>query len=138
MTNTQEITEGAKRHLIDLGFACICEFTLSNDRRVDVIGLNRKGEVYVVEVKSGVADFRSDQKWQDYLAYCDYFSFAVDENFPQDLILKECGLIVADKFEGVAVRAPFYEKLNGARRKAITLKFARMCAQRLESLNNPV
>lgn len=138
MTKTQEITEGAKRYLIDRGYACLCEFTLSNDRRVDVIGLNKKGEVYIVEVKSSLEDFRSDQKWPDYLQHCDYFAFAVSEDFPKDILPDDHGLIIADKFEGVCLREPSINKMNGTRRKSVTLKFARIAAQRLELGNDKV
>ncbi|NVK19877.1 MAG: MmcB family DNA repair protein [Methylocystaceae bacterium] len=132
MAKTQDITEGAKRFLSDLGYACLCEFTLSNDRRVDVIGLNKKGEIYIIEIKSGLEDFRSDQKWPEYLDFCDYFAFAVDEDFPQDILPQNQGLIIADRFEGVCIREAHFNKLNGSRRKSITLKFARIAAQRLE------
>jgi len=133
MTKTQDITEGAKRYLNDLGFACLCEFTLSNDRRVDVIGLNKKGEIYIVEVKSSLEDFRSDQKWPDYLDFCDYFAFAVSEDFPKEVLPDDHGLIIADRFEGIAIRHTPLDKMNAARRKSITLKFARIAAQRLEN-----
>jgi hypothetical protein len=132
MTKTADITQGAQRLLSDLGYASITEMKLPNDRRVDVIGLNKKGQAFIVEVKSSIEDFRSDQKWHEYLEFCDLFAFAVDENFPQELLPAEHGVIVADKFEGSLVRIPEERKLNGARRKSLTLKFARTAAMRLE------
>ena len=78
-----------------------------------------------------MADFRGDSKWQDYLPFCDRFYFAVGEDFPQDLIPEETGLIIADAYGGAILREPAYEKLAAARRKAVTLRFARLAAARL-------
>lgn len=131
-TATADITSGAQRLLIDMGYATLCEMPLPNGRRVDVIGLNKKGEIFIIEVKSSLEDFRSDQKWQDYLEYCDDFAFAVNESFPQDVLPDNEGLMIADKFEGQLLRPPQKRKLNGARRKSLTLKFASTAAKRLE------
>ncbi|SCA55817.1 conserved hypothetical protein [Candidatus Terasakiella magnetica] len=131
MTQTANITKGAEILLTDMGYACLTEMKLPNERRVDVIGLNKKGQIFIVEVKSGLEDFRTDQKWQDYLGYCDFFAFAVDETFPKDILPPEHGLIIADQFEGFQQRQSPENKLNGARRKSLTLKFARTAAKRL-------
>ncbi len=132
MTQTADITQGTQRLLHDLGYASLTEMKLPNGRRVDVIGLNKKGQVFIVEVKSSVEDFRADQKWPEYLEFCDLFSFAVDEGFPQELLPEDHGIIVADKFEGSVVRSAEERKLNAARRKSLTLKFARTAAYRME------
>ena len=93
--------------------------------------MNRKGEIAIIEVKSGVADFRADNKFEDYAEYCDTFYFAVSQRFPHDLIPPHCGLIIADGFGGAIVRESPLEKLAAARRKAITLRFARVAADRV-------
>jgi len=131
MTNTENITKGAEFLLRDLGFATICEFKLPNDRRVDIIGLNKKGQIYIIEVKSGIEDFKSDSKWHEYLEYADFFAFAIDEFFPTDILPQEHGLIIADQFEGFQQRPSPKNKLNAARRKSLILKFARTAALRL-------
>ncbi len=128
------IARGSQHLLGRLGFCALPEMTLGNQRRADLLGIGPAGEIWIVEVKSGIADFRSDAKWPDYLEYCDYFSFAVDEAFPGNLIPAQAGLIVADGFDGAVLRPAPRRSLAPARRKAVTLRFARLAATRL-SLN---
>src|SRR5689334_15120503 len=94
------------------------------------MALGRKGEVFIVEVKSGVDDFRTDQKWHEYQPYCDAFAFAVAPEFPREILPEEPGLIVADGFGGAMLRDAPLLPLAGARRKALTLAFARLAALR--------
>jgi hypothetical protein len=127
----QQIARGVLRLLTDHGYAGVTEMTLANGRRADVAAIGPTGEITIVEIKSSVADFRSDQKWPEYRPFCDRFYFAVKEDFPQDLIPEETGLIIADAFGGAILREPECEKLVAARRKAVTLRFARLAATRL-------
>jgi hypothetical protein len=94
-------------------------------------GLAPQGEIWIVETKSCLEDFAVDSKWPDYLEYCDRFYFGVTEDFPQELIPQNVGLIVADGFGGAILREAPLKPLIGARRKAVTLSFARIVAQRL-------
>ncbi|MEL6858629.1 MAG: MmcB family DNA repair protein [Pseudomonadota bacterium] len=126
-----QIARGVLRLLHDHGYAGVTEMTLANGRRADVAAIGPGGEITIVEIKSSIADFRSDQKWPDYRPFCDRFYFAVGEDFPQDLIPEETGLIIADAYGGAIVREPACEKLVAARRKAVTLRFARLAAARL-------
>lgn len=126
-----EICRGVLRLFAAHGFAGVTEMTLANGRRADVAAIGPGGEIAIVEIKSCVADFRSDQKWPEYQPFCDRFYFAVGHDFPQDLIPEESGLIVADAFGGAILREPEFEKLAAARRKAVTLRFARLAAARL-------
>ena len=126
-----QISRGVLRLLSDHGYAGVTEMTLANGRRADVAAIGPGGEITIVEIKSSVADFRSDQKWPEYRPFCDRFYFAVGHEFPQDLIPEETGLIVADAFGGAVLREPDCEKLVAARRKAVTLRFARLAASRL-------
>jgi hypothetical protein len=128
---TVALTRGVMRLLYDHGFSSLQEVPLANGRRADVMGVASGGEIWIVETKSCAEDFAVDQKWPDYMDYCDRFFFAVTENFPQELITEEVGLIVADGFGGAIVRAAPVRTLAGARRKAVTLTFARLAAQRL-------
>lgn len=125
------IARGVVRLLAEHDRPSITEVRLKNGRRADVMSLAKDGEVWIVEVKSSVADYRSDSKWQDYLEFCDRYFFAVPLDFPKDLIPVECGLIVADAFGGEFLRHPELSRLTAARRKAVTLRFARMAASRL-------
>ena len=124
------LMRGAARLLLDLGITAIAEFTLPCGRRADLAGLGPKGEMVIVEVKSGVQDFRTDEKWPDYFAWCDRFYFAVSDRFPTDILPEQTGLIIADGFGGAVVRESPMAKLAPARRKALTLKFARNAAER--------
>lgn len=127
----QQIARGVLRLMTDHGYAGVTEMTLANGRRADVAALGPGGEITIVEIKSSVADFRSDQKWPEYRPFCDRFYFAVGHDFPQDLIPEDTGLIIADAFGGAILREPDCEKLVAARRKAVTLRFARLAASRL-------
>ncbi|MEL7040836.1 MAG: MmcB family DNA repair protein [Pseudomonadota bacterium] len=126
-----DIARGVLRLLSDYGSAGITEMTLANGRRADIAAIDRSGDISIIEIKSSVADFRSDQKWPEYRPFCDRFYFAVAAEFPHDLIPTQAGLIIADGFGGAVLREPAYEKLAAARRKAVTLKFARLAATRL-------
>ena len=127
------ISRGTLRLLADLGLCGIQEMTLANNRRADIAAIGPGGEVWMVEVKSGVAYFRSDAKWPEYMPFCDRFWFAVDHDFPQELIPEETGLIVADAFGAAVIREAPAEKLSPARRKAVTLRLARLAAMRLSA-----
>jgi hypothetical protein len=127
---TQAVTRGAARLLAALGYAPLAEVVLPNGRRADLMALGPKGELVIAEVKSSREDYLTDQKWGEYLPYCDAFYFAVAPEFPRDLLPDEPGLIVADGFGGAVLRdAPVFA-LAGARRKALTLAFARLAAGR--------
>jgi hypothetical protein len=127
---TAQVTRGAARLLTALGYAPLAEVTLPNGRRADLMALGPKGQIFIVEVKSSVEDFRTDQKWWEYRPYCDAFAFAVTPEFPRDILPEEPGLIVADGFGGAMLREGPAAPLAGARRKALTLAFARLAALR--------
>lgn len=127
---TATVTRGAARLLVALGYAPLAEVTLPNGRRADLMALGAKGQIFIVEVKSGIEDFRVDLKWPEYRPYCDAFAFAVAPEFPREILPEEPGLIVADGFGGAILREAPVEALPGARRKAMTLAFARLAALR--------
>ena len=127
---TANVTRGAARLLVDLGYAPLAEVTLPNGRRADLMALSPKGELAIIEVKSGIEDYRVDRKWHEYLPYCDRFAFAVAPEFPQHILPEEPGLIVCDGFGGAVLREAPATPLAPARRKALTIGFARMAAMR--------
>ncbi len=131
------IARGAGRVLLAHGVARIAEFTLASGRRADLTGVSPQGDIWIVEIKSSVADFRSDQKWPEYRAFCDCLYFAVGPDFPAELIPADVGLIIADRFSGEVVRPAPTHRLSGARRKAVLLQFARTAALRLHALADP-
>jgi hypothetical protein len=132
-----QIARGVGRYFRMLGQAAIFELPLADGRRCDAIALAPGGEITIVEIKSCVADFRSDSKWPDYRQWCDRFYFAVDAAFPQELIPEDCGLICADRFGAEVLRDAPEHRLAGARRKAVTLRFARAAALRLQLVLDP-
>ncbi len=127
---TALLARGVSKLLIDHGLAPVLELPLGNGRRADIVGLTPHGELWIVETKSCLADYACDAKWPEYLGYCDRFYFGVTEDFPRDLIPEKAGLIVADGFGGAILRESVVRPLTGARRKAVTLTFARLAALR--------
>jgi hypothetical protein len=131
------ICRGVCRRLAELGYATLTEVTLATGRRVDIMALDRRGEILVVEIKSSVADFRADHKWQDYLEFCDRFAFAVGPAFPRELLPDEVGLLVADAYDAHELRASPPTKLPAARRKHLMLRFAHVASARLLRRDDP-
>ena len=137
LLRAEQIARGVCRSLGDMGFATLTEFTLRSGRRVDVIGLDASGAIAIVEVKSCLADFRSDGKWPEYMDYCDRFYFAVATDFPREVLPGDCGLMIADAYGAAILREAPLARLNGSRRKAQTLRFALTAALRLGGLIDP-
>jgi hypothetical protein len=133
---TLAVTRGAARVMLDLGYAPLLEVGLPNGRRADVMALGPRGDIIIVEVKSGIEDYRVDRKWHEYGPFCDAFYFAVAPEFPEGVLPDEPGLIVADGFGGAVVRPAPSSPLAPARRKALTIAFGRLGAMR--TLREPV
>jgi hypothetical protein len=127
---TASVTRGAARLFVNLGYAPLMEVGLPNGRRADIMALGPRGQIAIAEVKSGIDDFRTDQKWADYLPFCDTFFFAVAPEFPVEILPETPGVIIADGFDGAVVREAPIAPLAGSRRKALTLAFARLAANR--------
>ena len=128
---------GVCRHLRSHDFASLQEFTPERGKRLDVMALGPKGELWVIECKSSRADFTSDTKWEGYLEWGDRYFWAVDENFPTELLPDGTGLIIADAYDAEIMRIAPETKLAPARRKAVVQRFARHAAQRLQLLRDP-
>ncbi len=133
----QLLARGICRALADHGLATLTEFMLNSGRRVDVIGLDRGGQTTIVEIKTSVADLRADQKWPEYLDYCDQFYFAVPEAFPREWLPGNYGLMVADAYGAVILRQSSELRLNPARRRAQHIRFAVVAAERLGRMIDP-
>jgi hypothetical protein len=128
---------GVCRALDQLGYASLVEFPLANGRRADILGLGKAGDLVIVEIKTSVADFRADRKWANYRDFADRLYFAVPNHFPQMLIPEDCGLMVADPFGAALLRDAPTMPLNPSRRRALTLRFARVGAARLRRCIDP-
>lgn len=136
-TAGQRIARGVCRHLRSHDFISVEELVPAPGLRVDIMALGPKGEVWIVECKSGRADFQADHKWQGYLEWSDRFFWAVDADFPVDLLPKDTGLIRADAYDAAIVTMAPLTPLAPARRKAILHKFARHAARHLHALRDP-
>jgi len=118
-------------------FCCFAEVPLANGRRADVLGLGPKGEIWIVEIKSSLLDFQVDQKWPNYKDFCDRFFFAKPPELDPDIFPAAEGLIVADAHDAAILRMAPDQPLLSARRKALTLKLARLGADRVHTLMDP-
>ena len=131
------VARGTTRLLRSLGFACISELALPSGRRADLVALNERGEIWIVEVKSSVEDLRADHKWEDYRAHCDRLFFAFTQDMPCELFPKDTGLIVADAYGAhLHCDAPMH-KLPAPTRKLMTVRFALAAAGRMNRLIDP-
>ncbi|TPE60047.1 MmcB family DNA repair protein [Sandaracinobacter neustonicus] len=130
-----DVVRGTSRLLWLQGWSPLPEVTLADGHRADIMAISRTGDILIVEIKVSAADLKGDRKWHHYRDYCDRFAWAVpadlaghleDERFAPDA----CGLLVADRHEALWVREACEAKLAPARRKAVTLAFARAGAER--------
>ncbi|MFN7052664.1 MAG: MmcB family DNA repair protein [Gemmobacter sp.] len=136
-TPGQRLARGVCRHLLGHGFVTVEELVPAPGLRVDVMALGPKGEIWVIECKSGRADYAADRKWQNYLEWCDRFFWAVDTDFPAAILPVETGLIVGDDYDAEILRMAPEQALAPARRKVMLQKFARHAALRLQALRDP-
>lgn len=133
----QDVARGVARLFFRQDLVALCEVPLGNGRRADIMALDAKGCVTIVEIKVSRADLRGDGKWPDYLDYCDRFCWAVPSGFdlsPFDepaFRPQVAGLIVADRYDAAMLREPAHRPLAPARRRTETLRFARRAARRL-------
>ena len=132
-----KVARGTARLLHALGYCVVSELPLASGRRADLVALGSDGAIWIVEIKSSVADFRADQKWTDYRAHCDRLFFATTLEVPCEIFPKDTGLIVADAFGARIVCEAPEHRLHAATRKSMMLAFARCAALRLQALADP-
>lgn len=131
------VARGTARLLLSHGFSCVHELPLASGRRADIVALRGDGELWIVEIKSSVADFRADQKWTEYRAHCDRLFFSTHADVPADIFPHDAGLIVADSYGATVMREAPEHRLSAAARKSVMLGFARAAALRLQALADP-
>ena len=129
-----DVARGVSRLLIQEGFSPILEFTLANGRRLDVAARGSDGTMLGVEIKVALNDLKGDQKWPEYLEFCELLYFAIPPDFPDEHVPAGTGLIVADRYGGAIVRPSPRSALHASRRKAVTLGFAKVAAERLANI----
>src|SRR5258708_11675520 len=131
------VARGTQRLLLALGLSCVAELSLLSGGRADLVAWGGEGELWIVEIKPSVADFRADQKWPDYRMHCDRLFFATAAHVPLDIFPLDAGLILADGYGAELVREAPAHRLHAATRKSVTLSFARAAAGRLQALCGP-
>ena len=132
------IQRGCARLLAQMNFTPVTELTLATGRRADMIALGPKGDIIIIEIKSSLADYQADTKWEDYLEFCDRFYFAVTADFPISVLPDDVGYIIADRFGAEILREGAHDtRLAPARRKALTLLYARVAARRVMRFLDP-
>ena len=137
LTTGQLLARGMARHLAGLGFVSLEEFPPIKGLRVDLLALGRKSEIWIIECKSSREDFMSDEKWQNYLPWCDQYFWAVPTDFPVDILPEQTGVFWADGYDAELMRDAPISTLSPARRKSIIHRFARRAARRLALLRDP-
>ena len=125
------VRRGVQRLLIEMGAVAIPELCLATGRRADLVALTRKGDIWIVEIKSSVEDFRTDRKWPEYRLYCDRFFFATHPGVPEAIFPAEAGFILSDGYGAEMLREAPEHRLPAPARKALTLRIARAGAARL-------
>jgi hypothetical protein len=131
------VARGTTRLLHAHGFSVVNELPLPSGRRADLTALDAKGEIWIVEIKSSIADLRADQKWMDYRAHCDRLFFATTQQVPCEIFPPDTGLIVADAFGASFVCEAPQHRLPAPTRKTMMLLFGRAAASRLQALADP-
>ena len=135
--NLSRIARGVMRHFAQIGMHSLSEFSPARGLRVDIITLGMSDEIWIVECKSGQSDFKSDKKWQNYLDWCDRYFWAVDANFPIDILPPDTGVIIADAYDASILREAPLKKLSVARRKKIIKSIAKSACNRLLTHTDP-
>ncbi|MCB1517093.1 MAG: MmcB family DNA repair protein [Hyphomicrobiaceae bacterium] len=132
------VQRGTMRFLrAQLDMACYAELPLANGRRADILAVGPKGEIWIIEIKSSIEDFRVDQKWPEYREFCDRFLFAKPPELAAEIFPESEGLIVADGHGADILRHAQNDPMAPARRKALMLRLARAGADRIHALMDP-
>ena len=138
-----DVARGVARLCFGLGMTVLCEVPLPNGRRADMLAIDAKGGVTIVEIKVARADLHGDAKWPDYLDYCDRFYWALDPSLDGAILEsaermpERCGLIVGDRYGAEIVRPAALHPLAPARRKAQLLRLARLAMRRSMFAHDP-
>lgn len=134
---TLAVTRAAMRFCALRGWAPVEQVPLPDGRRADILALQPTGDFVILEVKSCARDYLSDAKWPDYRAWCDRLYFAVDLDFPQDLLPEDAGLVVAEDREAALLREAPEHRLAPARRRSLLHRYAMLAGGRLAALSDP-
>jgi len=139
----KEVARGVKRLFARNDIWCVEEMALPNNRRADLMGIDARGQIILVEIKVARSDLLGDNKWPDYLDFCDRFFWGVPPGLDRSPLESEgfmpdrCGVIVADGYDAEILRQAPLEPLAAARRKSQVEKLARIAMRRNTALIDP-
>ena len=125
------VRRGVQRLLAEMGAHVLPELSLATGRRADLVALTRQGDIWIIEIKSSIEDFRVDRKWPEYRLHCDRFFFATHPDVPEAIFPAECGFILSDGYGAEILREAPEHRIAAATRKALMLRIARAGAARL-------
>jgi hypothetical protein len=135
--NALRVARGTRRLWRAIGCSTVTELVLLDGRRADIVALAPSGAIHIVEVKSSLADFRADAKWEAYRAHCDRLYFAIPDTIPPEIMPEDAGLIVADAYGAAIVWEAPEHRLAPSTRRAVLIRFAQAAADRLHALGDP-
>ena len=135
--NLSKISRGVMRHFAQIGVSSLSEFSPTRGLRVDIVALGPSDEIWIVECKSGKNDFKSDNKWHNYLDWCDRYFWAVAAEFPIDILPSDTGLIIADPYDASILREAPLNKVSVVRRKKLIKSIAKSACNRLVVHTDP-
>ncbi|KWV91477.1 MmcB family DNA repair protein [Erythrobacter sp. YT30] len=142
-STSADVSRGIARLFARNGIWCLPEMPLKNGRRADLMGVDAKGLIVIVEIKVARGDLLGDAKWPDYLDFCDRFFWGVPPELDRSPLESEayqpdtCGVIVADAYDGEIIRHASLGPLAPARRKAQVERLARAAMRRHTMLMDP-
>ena len=138
-----DVVRGTVRMLLRHDLVAMAEVPLDGGRRADLMAIDSRGNIVIIEIKVSRADLLGDAKWTDYLGCCDRFYWAIPAGFdarPLDgeaFLPERTGVIIADRYDAAIVREAHTEPLSTATRKRNTLAFARRAGRRLIGIVDP-
>ena len=142
--NAAAVARGICRLFARNDIWCMTEMPLRSGRRADLMGIDGKGHVIIVEIKVSRADLLGDAKWPDYLDHCDRFFWGLATHLDRGCMETEtflparCGLIVADGYDAEILRPAPLMPLAAARRKAEIECLARTSLRRHAIMRDPL
>lgn len=137
------VARGVTRLFLNHDLVTLGEVSLPGGRRADLMAVDSRGGIVIVEIKVSRADLLGDGKWPDYLCCCDRFYWAVPAGFDLSPLMGDAflpertGIIVADRYGAAIVREAHSVPLAAATRRKLTLGFARRAARRVTALIDP-
>ena len=138
-----DVCRGVTRLLYRHDLYAMAEVPLDGGRRADLMAIDARGRIVIVEIEVSRADLLGDGKWPDYLDHCDRYFWAVPAGFdlaPLDgpaFLPERTGVIVADRYDAAIVREAHTAPLPSHARKRCTLAFGRRAARRLMGVRDP-